>query len=340
MANPKRLSAGSSGRRSCDQRPISEATIRASDQCVHPSPLGNLAPIVAPRHLIHIARKVLGAHPVVDADDLALQQSPDAFNGVGVSVVVADIFARAVVHRVVVIVTVQAAIAASLVGIDVRPRRDVGADGVLQGFSLRVLDGPGAKFTIALDDPHDNCLSDAAAPFVKALGRMLVRLLAADERLVGLDGARQRRVERLGGRCVPQAVKHEPCRLLGDLDIACELGAGDALLVRGDQPDRHEPLAERDFAILKDGPDLDRETLAAIAALVGLLVTEVIDFGRATMRAERAILPANSREVRDGRRFIGDRVHQLEEAVKFRHVACSIEQANTISPARLGQASI
>jgi hypothetical protein len=153
---------------------------------------------------------------------------------------------------------------------------------------------------------------------------MLVCLLAPNERLVCLDRSRQRAVERLGHRGMPQTVKHEPCRLLRDLDVLRELGAGDTLLVGGNQPDRHKPLPQRDFAVFEDRPDLDRETLAAIAALVRLGVGEVIDLRRTAVRTERPTLPTDSCEVRDGRRFVGDRVHQFKEAIEVGHIACSI----------------
>jgi hypothetical protein len=61
--------------------------------------------------------------------------------------------------------------------------------------------------------------------------------------------------------------------------------------VRGDQPNGHEPLAQRNFAVLEDGADLDRKPLAAIAALVGAIVGEMIDLGRAAIGAMCAGLP-------------------------------------------------
>lgn len=67
-------------------------------------------------------------------------------------------------------------------------------------------------------------------------------------------------------------MQHEPSRLLRHVDIAGEGGACDALLVRRDEPDSHQPLLHRNLRILKDRADLDREPLAAVAALMSALV--------------------------------------------------------------------
>lgn len=115
-----------------------------------------------------------------------------------------------------------------------------------------------------------------------------------------------------------KAMGDEPRALLRDPQILRQLGAGDALLVGRDKPDRQHPSAERQFAILKDGADTDGKPLAAVAALVRFAVGEMIDFGRLAMRTERAVFPPDAGEMVNRRLFVGDGLHHLEQAVESR----------------------
>lgn len=120
---------------------------------------------------------------------------------------------------------------------------------------------------------------------------------------------------------------------LRHLDVAGECGAGHAFFVRRDQPDRHEPFAQRDFAVLEDRSDLYREALFAVAALVIALVGEVVNLGRSAMRAMGALVvlaPTDAAQMINGRLFIGEGFHHLEQAVELhRHGRRSIATAAT-----------
>ena len=101
-------------------------------------------------------------------------------------------------------------------------------------------------------------------------------------------------------------MEHEPGGLLRDLDILGELDAGDALLVRRGQPDRHVPFLKPDLRVLEDRADLDREPLTARRALVGAPVGEVVDVGRAAVGAIRAVGPADRTQMVDAGLFVGN----------------------------------
>ena len=72
----------------------------------------------------------------------------------------------------------------------------------------------------------------------------------------------------------PDAVEHEPCRLLSDSKVPGYFIGTDTVLAVGDKPDSHKPLVERQRGILKDGSHLDGElplrvdTLALPLALI------------------------------------------------------------------------
>ena len=112
-------------------------------------------------------------------------------------------------------------------------------------------------------------------------------------------------------------MKHEPGRLLRDADVLGELRASDPLLVRRDQPDGHHPLTHSNLAVFEDRADLNREALAAITALVGAVVREVIHPCAASERAEGAILPADRGKVIDCGLFVGNGRHHLKQGVEL-----------------------
>jgi hypothetical protein len=65
---------------------------------------------------------------------------------------------------------------------------------------------------------------------------------------------------------IPQAMKHEPGSLLGNLQIAGDLVRTNAVLAVSDHPHCAEPLIKLDGAVFKDSPDFHRELLTAIKA--------------------------------------------------------------------------
>lgn len=209
------------------------------------------------------------------------------------------------VDPVVAVVTLQANERAMFIGDDRFAGFHVLADHGLNSADAKVWRDASAKFAALL----------AAC----ALPSMIVLLLAADEVFIGLDFAVEGAVERLGFDRVAQPVSHEPSGLLCDTDILSQLRAGDAFLMRGNQPDRQHPRAQRDFAILENGAHLDREALAALAALVGALIRKVIDLGRLAVRAERAVFPADRCELVNRGLPVGRPGHQLKDGIELLH---------------------
>lgn len=85
---------------SCDQILVAEAAIRVGEKSVGPLAFAHAAQIEAPRAFRNVGVQVLRRDEVVDADDLALQERPEAFDAVGMERA-ADILASAVANHTV-----------------------------------------------------------------------------------------------------------------------------------------------------------------------------------------------------------------------------------------------
>jgi hypothetical protein len=97
---------------------------------------------------------------------------------------------------------------------------------------------------------------------------------AADESFVNFDFAAlpAHLHKRIILHCQTDAMKHEPCRLLSDAEIAGDFVGTDSILAIGDHPNGDKPLIQRDRGIFKDSPDLDAELPMVMDALALPLV--------------------------------------------------------------------
>ena len=159
-----------------------------------------------------------------------------------------------------------------------------------------VLDRDRLRPTAALDDGHDLALASAPALVVHEDA-----LRVAHEGLIDLQdlsGA----AERLNGAVrhrLADAVRHEPSGLDGHAQDAGELVGTEALLGRADERDGLKPHVQGHVGLFEDGPDLDGELLAAVAALLQADANALrrvrrdrADPIRATaVRADRAVRP-------------------------------------------------
>src|SRR3990167_3327267 len=108
-------------------------------------------------------------------------------------------------------------------------------------------------------------------------------------------------------------VKDEPRALLRDLQILGERRAGDALRMIGDHPNRHVPLAERQFRVAENRTDLDREAGATVAALEVLAVGKMVDARAAAVGAKLAVPPADFPQMIEASLFVGEGVEEIKE---------------------------
>jgi hypothetical protein len=106
-------------------------------------------------------------------------------------------------------------------------------------------------------------------------------IATTDKRLIGFNTfAHLREGAFLQGK--PDAVKHEPARLLRDAEGAAQLVRANAVLGVDDQPDWGEPLAQRKRAFAEDRSDLHRELfLARLAVAHHALAGKLSNLSRA-----------------------------------------------------------
>src|SRR5436190_2671748 len=97
--------------------------------------------------------------------------------------------------------------------------------------------------------------SDAALPLIK----VHVPSLAADKGFIHFNVTAQFVPRGFVLHGETNAMEHEPCGLLGDLNILGDFVAADSIFAVSDHPHCHEPFVERDGGIFHDGSDLNGE---------------------------------------------------------------------------------
>jgi hypothetical protein len=289
--------------------------VSGGEKLVDPIAFLMLAAIVAPRELVKVAVKMLYADPVVDAEHLTLEVRPRTFEPVDVAKVPSNVFASTVIGGVMVKPAFQTDVASGFIARDIGAGLDVFNDLALDRLGTQIVYFHRPQIAVTFQHAEYSGLSGCRScmlppPFV------LVAFLAADKGFVDFDHPTKRPVERFGLRGLAKPVRHEPSSLLSDADIASELGASDSFLVAGDQPDCDEPFAQRELRIFEDRSNLDRETLSAVAALMRLIIGEVVNLHSAAVRAERPVGPSDRAEMSDAALLVRESGGQFFKGVE------------------------
>lgn len=145
---------------------------------------------------------------------------------------------------------------------------------------------------------------------------MLVRLFPAYVSLINLDGAAQHSLRVVACR-MANALKHVPCRLLGDADVLRKLNARDSFGMTSIKPDRCKPLGQEfDRTVGKDGAGDQPEGSATLSALVSATVAEVIDaLVPAAVRAIGPVSPPHCPKVLQAGVYGGEPLCELNKTV-------------------------
>ena len=293
------------------------------------------APRIEPKDLlIQVAVQVERLHADVGAFDGALEQRPKIFNPV-CGDMIPDIF-LGVVNDLVDVGVLQTPVADILIRVDFAGRLNTLADFLVQCGSLRVREHRGLHpafplVLAAFEQPHDGRLACTAGPgdLPGLHGLVHEPRLAVDEGFIRFDLAGQA----TGGAVlhgVPNPMQHEPRGFLGHAERPVQLVGRDPVLAVGEQPDRGQPLAQRDRAVFHDRADLDTELPPGMFgfALPALLLGEIVDLGIPAGRAGDALRPALGDQVVDTALLVTEKGDGLLEGARL--LLCHAESvANT-----------
>ena len=241
-------------------------------------------PIVeAPRKFVHVERKILFADFVIRADDSTFEQTPKAFDGVGVRR--PDyVLARTVTHDTMIVIAAKQAITAVFVRSDkFCLRRYALADETIQCRGIGVLDHFRNDHSLTRNRADDSDLASGSRPTDS--GRILAAVMigapavailgfAANISFVNLDFASQR--QNVAFHRGAPAHAHKPrcvviVRGIFTEDHAMDLQGADSLLRGQNQERDFEPKFERNLGIFKDRASQNGEAIAVLLVASYLL---------------------------------------------------------------------
>src|SRR5579871_80198 len=212
----------------------------------------------------------------VSTAQIALEQAPEVLQPVRVNLTAHVL--RCVVHNFMHEGFPQVVVGDSRICVDPAPVFDVFQNLVLQGFALDVWDYLGANLAgVTIKHSDDGSLSRPyvttalLAPHLLQLGSPLfVHLLrrGTDKTFVAFYCTAST-AELFHGAVLEHfadAMEHEPCALLGDLQGARHFCAANAILAVADHPESGHPFVHAERGILEDRTDLDGELLLAALA--------------------------------------------------------------------------
>ena len=260
--------------------------------------------IHAPLDAIAVPEIKLGQIPMqmllramlVNAFHAALEYGKETFDGIRMNRAInaGNIFPRAMVNRAVLREGQrERRIVRRVVGHYPRFLGDVSAQDRHNGCGLQVFDDHAARTASGTVNQRQNLM------LLRVSGlRLRLGLVSADERFICLDHAAltSEWSKRALAHRFADTVRHKPCALERNAKRAVQLIRANALLARRDQEDRLQPETQGNVAGLEDRPDLDRERLAAVVALVRadartFAIHRAVALDAAAMRADGAFRP-------------------------------------------------
>lgn len=292
--------------------------------------------VVETEHLfVKVAIEMVRLNRNIRAMQLPLHQRPEVLNRVRMNL--AAHVLDGMVNHFVLEMFVQSRVRLERIGVERSTRLDVFVNQrVHHVFAALVYDlSPYSSSTFHKADYGCLVVFDDSS---KSITAMLVHVpsLAADEGFIHFHftsrSAHLGRVERIL-HCQPQALQHEPCRLLCNAKRAVNLHARHSVLTIAKHPERSHPLVESERGILENRPDLQRELLITATAEPQFpRLNEVVAVRLATRTRHLAVGKAQLlrvlktavwiAEVNDGLlqslgRFHGSNVRRLFACVKY-----------------------
>ncbi len=276
--------------------------------------------IVAEHLFVQIPEEVERLGADVGAFQSALEETPKVFETIGVDLPVNVPFGM--VNYLVRKILAQSLIREKCIGVNRTASRNVVSDFALDGSLAPIRNYRCTDLAPAFQDSHDRSFvfgssfgdADSALVLVHEARR------AANEGFVHFDFAAHSS-EGFVLQGEPDAMEHEPSRLLSDLERASHFVGTDSILAVGEHPSRREPLIEADGRILKDGSHLDGEL--PLGMVSGTLPDTPRgaerDALRAANRADNPFGPASCHKVVEAVIWIREVKNRFLQALGFSH---------------------
>jgi len=219
--------------------------------------------------LIKIGLKVLRRDSVIDTINPALDQRPEAFDGVGVNEATGILLGRMLNRLMGVPELLDKVVASKFVGVDrgADISRHLLPENRQQSPSLDVRHDLGCHGATTLHNANHGSLALQAPATLSALFATkvgLVNLNAAKHRLLALT------------HDTPDLLEHAPSCLVGHSDLSLQLLGRDAATGRSDQEEGMEPTPQGRGAVVKDGVSHRADLGAAELTPVGFPSFDVV----------------------------------------------------------------
>src|SRR5258708_5626924 len=205
-------------------------------------------------------------HANVGSRNPALEKRPEILKPVGVDATV-YVLSR-MVNYLMRVVRCQSIVGHKRIAVERSASGDMLANFFLQDSLATAGNDGSANLSAALKDAHDGglVLRSGASDAPLAFTQVHVSRFAANEGFVYFNFAAQLGAEKIVLHRKANPLKHEPCRLLGNLHVAGDLVAANTVLAIGKHPRCHEPLVQRDRRILIDRANLGGELALGMMA--------------------------------------------------------------------------
>lgn len=218
------------------------------------------------------------ANVVINTTQSVLNQTPKAFNGVGVNVA-HDIDLLAVIDAPMCVPALRDIRNAFIAKMFVSENNALGKNMLFnhgqKDWASRSFACKGSDFAFALDHANDHCFVLPVVPSADATGAAKIRLIDFHARAI-LATNRIRFVIR---KHRTNLFKHAPCGLVSHARLALNLFRGNAAASRSHEVDRIEPRREWGWRFVKNCLRRGMKVVAAVVARIGWATDNAMMFG-------------------------------------------------------------
>src|SRR6266481_2894003 len=288
-------------------------------------------------------------HSNVGATKRTLQERPEVFQPV--SVYAALYVSLRVIHHVMHIEARQFVVSDCIIAIELRAELNLIQNRALQSLSLYVRHDAGANlplipikhsmhggFSKMLESLRVNSLA-ALCEHRRFAALVHITERSADESFIGFDFAAV--LTELGSaegfilHRQSNPVKHEPCRLLSNLNARCDLVTTDPVLTVSNHPSRHHPLVQWDCGIFHHSADLDGKFTLGMVLRASPSAASLAKFRfiRTTSGADHpAVWPSPNSQIINAVVGVGEIDNSLLKALRFGFHGGFHEQNYSLKP--------